>query len=263
MKTGVDGIALSCDFKRLYWSPLTSKKLYGISTSILLSDDVSDKDVEREVINFGDKGVASDGMTCSSKDLIITGVTANQIYTIDEKSLLKHFNNKNVPANKIKKLMKQVLKHSKDMRNVWPDSITVQDGWLYYTSNNLCEFLSGTMDFTQDNFYIQRVFIGADNYQSGCFFDPEEVEEEIHEEIKQQQQQQTPITESTEQQQQQQYRRRRPSGILTLLQFVGTVAMLLGITFGLYYFFGRKHMVPLKLSKRQKKKREYYFAKDE
>lgn len=35
MKTGADGIALSCDYSTLYWCPLTSETLYAISTVYL------------------------------------------------------------------------------------------------------------------------------------------------------------------------------------------------------------------------------------
>jgi sugar lactone lactonase YvrE len=47
MLTGADGIALSCDMKRLYWTPLTSRKLYGIETDYFLSTFLFYKSVSR------------------------------------------------------------------------------------------------------------------------------------------------------------------------------------------------------------------------
>ncbi|MBS1102199.1 SMP-30/gluconolactonase/LRE family protein [Gluconobacter sp. Dm-62] len=68
---GVDGIALTKDEKRLYFSPLTSRRLYSLPVD-LLADPASDDAVLAPAIrDEGEKGVA-DGLALDAQDRLYT-----------------------------------------------------------------------------------------------------------------------------------------------------------------------------------------------
>jgi sugar lactone lactonase YvrE len=58
---GADGIALSADGSRLYYCPLSSRRLYSVDTAVLVDRSMADEDVEESIVDHGDKG-ASDGL---------------------------------------------------------------------------------------------------------------------------------------------------------------------------------------------------------
>jgi sugar lactone lactonase YvrE len=58
---GADGIALSADGERLYYCPLSSRRLYSVGTDVLRDQRLSEAEVAARVIDHGDKG-ASDGL---------------------------------------------------------------------------------------------------------------------------------------------------------------------------------------------------------
>ncbi|WP_222843901.1 L-dopachrome tautomerase-related protein [Cellulosimicrobium sp. CUA-896] len=58
---GADGIALSPDGTRLYYCPLSSRRLYSVCTDVLRDRGLDDSAVAEHVSDLGDKG-ASDGL---------------------------------------------------------------------------------------------------------------------------------------------------------------------------------------------------------
>ncbi|MGI5244944.1 SMP-30/gluconolactonase/LRE family protein [Dactylosporangium sp. CA-139066] len=58
---GADGIALSADGERLYFCPLSSRRLYSVDTAALRDRDLPEAEVAARVVDHGDKG-ASDGL---------------------------------------------------------------------------------------------------------------------------------------------------------------------------------------------------------
>jgi sugar lactone lactonase YvrE len=58
---GADGIAISADGSRLYYCPLSSRRLYSVDTSALVDRSLSDEEVAKSIVDHGDKG-ASDGL---------------------------------------------------------------------------------------------------------------------------------------------------------------------------------------------------------
>jgi sugar lactone lactonase YvrE len=58
---GADGIALSADAGRLYYCPLSSRRLYSVDTDALIDRSVTEAELADRVIDHGDKG-ASDGL---------------------------------------------------------------------------------------------------------------------------------------------------------------------------------------------------------
>jgi sugar lactone lactonase YvrE len=54
-ETGSDGIALSADGRRLYYCPLSSRRLHSVSTDALADPDATDAEVAATVENLGFK----------------------------------------------------------------------------------------------------------------------------------------------------------------------------------------------------------------
>lgn len=59
---GADGIALSADGRWLYYSPLTSRRLYRVDAAALRDAAKTDTDLAAGVEDLGDKGFAADGL---------------------------------------------------------------------------------------------------------------------------------------------------------------------------------------------------------
>ncbi|WP_061271508.1 L-dopachrome tautomerase-related protein [Komagataeibacter xylinus] len=68
---GVDGITLSPDSATLYYSPLTSRRLYSIPTALLADFDRTDAQLAAGIRDLGEKGVA-DGLATDAQGRIYT-----------------------------------------------------------------------------------------------------------------------------------------------------------------------------------------------
>lgn len=68
---GVDGVALTKDEKRLYFAPLTSRRLYSLPVDLLADPTSDDKKLEAAIRDEGEKGVA-DGLDFDSHDRLYT-----------------------------------------------------------------------------------------------------------------------------------------------------------------------------------------------
>ncbi|KAL9642662.1 hypothetical protein ABK040_009741 [Willaertia magna] len=176
MKTGVDGIALSCDGNRLYWTPLTSRTLYGIDINLLLMYPPNTSIVHDSIINFGSKISSSDGFIISSNRMLyLTALENNTIYQVDETKLediiserksIKDF----ILSNEMYPLFNDTTTTVNNVEFVWPDTMSIgPDGYLYFVTNNLCDFVQDLIvDWTKPNFHIHRKYIGAQSYVEGC-----------------------------------------------------------------------------------------------
>lgn len=113
-----DGIALSADGKTLYYSPLSSRHLYSVPTSLLIDPAANDKAVASAVRDLGEKG-ASDGLEADDK---------GRLYASDYEHNAIH---QRLPDGQWKTL-------AADPRMLWPDTLSVgPDGYLYFTANQL------------------------------------------------------------------------------------------------------------------------------
>jgi sugar lactone lactonase YvrE len=114
LSIGSDGIALSADGKTLYYCPLSSRRLYSVSTDALANEKARDPEVK----DLGEKG-ASDGLEADAEGRIYaTNYEANAI--LRRKSDGKF---ETIAA---------------DPRMLWPDTMALSvDGYLYFTANQL------------------------------------------------------------------------------------------------------------------------------
>lgn len=139
-----DGIALSPDGQTLYFSPLSSRHLYSVPTSLLRDASVSEKTLDAAVQDLGEKG-ASDGLEADA---------SGAVYATD----YEH--------NGIRKRLAdgtwQTIVH--DPRVLWPDTLSIgPDGYLYFTANQLHRQagFQGGKDLRQKPYSLLRVKINA------------------------------------------------------------------------------------------------------
>ena len=163
MMTGVDGIALSCDRETLYYCPLSGRMLYS-----LLTKDIH-KAIEENQLNSitvyeGFKKEASDGLLASSKGyLYMTGIETGSIYVSNtiEPDLLR-FNFKDFES------------FQGNITTMWPDTLAIHDGYLYFVSNQLNNFVIKQIDYDHPkngkyNFAILKFSVDNDeSYIKGC-----------------------------------------------------------------------------------------------
>ncbi|EEF23371.1 conserved hypothetical protein, partial [Ricinus communis] len=139
-----DGIGLSPDGKTLYYCPLSSRRLYSISTDILRDPSVSESQLSAAVKDLGEKG-ASDGLEVDSNGVIYAG---------------------DYEHNSVRKLAPgghwETIVH--DPRILWPDTFSIgPDGYLYFTANQLPRQpgFHGGKDLRQKPYALFRVRIDA------------------------------------------------------------------------------------------------------
>jgi sugar lactone lactonase YvrE len=118
LAVGVDGIAISADGERLYYSPFASRRLWSAAVDALMDRD-SDAAAVASVVDEGDKGSAGDGMETDAEGRIY--ITAGERNSVDRLLLDGTW---------------ETVVH--DARLLWPDTLSIAaDGYLYVTANQL------------------------------------------------------------------------------------------------------------------------------
>jgi sugar lactone lactonase YvrE len=147
MRTGADGIALAADRKTLYWCPLTGRNLYCINTSLLQDMSTPHEEIEKAVINLGDKGgTNSDGLGADNKGNIYYTMLEGQgigIYNPEEKTFKPFVT---------------------DERMIWVDGMAFDNrGNLVFNNNRLHELFGGELDWDNEyNLIVWKAFLGDD-----------------------------------------------------------------------------------------------------
>jgi sugar lactone lactonase YvrE len=124
LREGLDGLQLSPDGERLYYSPLTSDYLYSISTANLLARTEDDNLVEikaaNNITNHGQRGGNANGFEGDNNGLIYQLIPEhNAVYVYNPATL-------------------QTEPFVRDPRIIWPDGATVgEDGYMYLNINQL------------------------------------------------------------------------------------------------------------------------------
>ncbi|ACB95741.1 L-dopachrome tautomerase-related protein [Beijerinckia indica] len=136
---GVDGITLSADSTRLYYAPLTSRRLYSIATALLSDFSASDEALAAGVVDEGEKGM-SDGLATDKQNRIY--ITASE-----HDSILRRDPNGRI----------EVV--ARDPRIVWPDGIFATETHVYCTLGqwNRLPGFNGGKDLRQPPYLLIRV----------------------------------------------------------------------------------------------------------
>ncbi|MFI9006150.1 L-dopachrome tautomerase-related protein [Actinosynnema sp. NPDC053489] len=141
---GADGIALSADGTRLHYCPLASRHWHSVPTRALLDRSLSDEEVGEQVADEGDKGGGSDGLETDD---------AGRLYLTDYEhdAVLRR-----TPDGDF-----ETVAH--DPRLLWPDTLSVTDGHLYVTANQLHRQAGyqGGRDRRRKPYHLFRVPIDA------------------------------------------------------------------------------------------------------
>ena len=142
---GADGIAISADGERLYYSPLGTRKLYSVSVTALVDRGLSDDAVAATVTDEGDKGGGADGLETDAD---------GAIYATDyeHNAILR----RRPGADWV------TVAH--DPRLLWPDTMSIAaDGYLYVTANQLhrqARYHDG-QDLRQKPYSLFRINLGV------------------------------------------------------------------------------------------------------
>jgi len=162
MMTGVDGIALSCDGRVLYYCPLTGRMIYSIFTEEIEMAIKNNKTDEIPVYE-GFKKEASDGLLATSKNsLYITGIESGSIYIVNE-----------IEEDLLRLDYRDFDTFEGNKSTIWPDTMAIYDDWLYFVTNQLNNF-PDNINYNNPsngryNFAILRFKIGKDSsYIQGC-----------------------------------------------------------------------------------------------
>ncbi|WP_406237517.1 L-dopachrome tautomerase-related protein [Acetobacter orientalis] len=76
---GVDGVALSQDSTRLYWSPLSSRRLYSAPTAVLVDWNTPETALEAAVKDEGEVGIMDGMATAPDGSLLLTDIERHAI----------------------------------------------------------------------------------------------------------------------------------------------------------------------------------------
>jgi sugar lactone lactonase YvrE len=144
-----DGIALTPDRKRVYYSALSGLGLYSISTAAFRESSAA---AEASLISHGEKPDISDGMAFGSDgSLFFGGLQTDALYRWHPDSA--------VPVERA-----EVLGKSKE-ELYWVDTLAFDNrGKLLVTSNKLAAFFNKALDFSSDNFRIISFDVGTNSY---------------------------------------------------------------------------------------------------
>ncbi|MGH9270248.1 MAG: L-dopachrome tautomerase-related protein [Ilumatobacteraceae bacterium] len=145
MCMGTDSLAIGADGARLYYAPLTSRRLYSVSIDALCDRTLAEDAVAATVVDEGDKGSGADGL--ETDDLGRIYITA-----YEHNAVLRR-----LPDGQF-----ETVVH--DGRLLWPDTMSVAtDGYLYVTANQLHrqERYQGGQDQRRKPYALFRVRIDA------------------------------------------------------------------------------------------------------
>ncbi|WP_211281010.1 SMP-30/gluconolactonase/LRE family protein [Mycobacterium sherrisii] len=117
-RVGADGIAISPDGERLFYCPLSSRRLYSVSTQALRDRGIPEDRVAETIFDHGDKG-ASDGLESDTDGNLY--VTAYEHSAVLKKAADGRWT---------------TLLHGPKL--LWPDTLALAaDGHLYVSVNQL------------------------------------------------------------------------------------------------------------------------------
>jgi sugar lactone lactonase YvrE len=141
---GADGIAISATGDRIFYCPLSSRRLYSVDASALRDRDLAEHRIAETILDHGDKG-ASDGLeTDTAGNLYATAYEHSAVLRRD-------------PAGEWSTVV-----HGPKL--LWPDTLALAaDGHLYVSVNQLprIPLFNGGVDERIPPYLIIRVDVGA------------------------------------------------------------------------------------------------------
>ena len=137
----IDGIAMSPDFRTVYYSALSALPVYSIPTEVLRKNS---SDFDNNVRVVGNKTGGCDGMAYGQNHIFYAALEYNALYmaSVENGRLLDQ---------------KRVVQNNRTA--VWIDTLAFNGTDLWFVANDLTAFFGNNMNFTgQDsNIYIWKV----------------------------------------------------------------------------------------------------------
>jgi len=149
----VDGLALSPQVDRIFYTPIHGKKLYSVSAKLLRDFSTPDTAINDDVQDHGSKTSQCDGLTVSEDgQLFMTMLLSNSVQSFDV----------------TKKHVAEAVTVAEDPRLFWPDTFgwaTDAKGGLLVSSARLETLFLGEWPSNRVNTALFRVPIKARSYQ--------------------------------------------------------------------------------------------------
>ena len=154
IRIGLSNLAISCNYEDLYYSPLTSHKIYSIPLENIFDYDEFPEPTEAY------KGFSSSSLLMSGKDhLYLTDLDHSLIRQYRTLTDLEEIEYHNILPFKF---------DHKD-KYLWPSSMTIFDNQLFYISNNYHLFMNNDSNITVK---ILNISIESDDsYVNGCSYE--------------------------------------------------------------------------------------------
>jgi len=138
-----------------------------LKQTIFLMYEDDEKFIKEQVFEIGKKKKsASDGISCDNKNkLYLTDIENNAIYSIEDYHLREIISRKENSTS----IEKHLVEIGKSKEMIWPDTIGFdRTGFLYFTTNNLCEYIQDNINNDDFNFFIYRIKTDSKSYIDGC-----------------------------------------------------------------------------------------------
>ncbi|OWF51024.1 protein yellow-like [Mizuhopecten yessoensis] len=162
---GINGIAMSPDFKYVYYGPVAGVGLHQVPTSLLRKRESSTATSYPEIRKVGDKFTQSDGMLATQAGRIyFPALSVNALWRWDmEKDRLEQGVSE---GEVIMRTQTEVVKNDDTMQ--WIDTLGIdENGCIWFTAPAVHRWMTGNMDLTGasgDNFYIWKVCVNELGY---------------------------------------------------------------------------------------------------
>lgn len=159
--TGINGIAMSSDYRYLYYSAVAGVGLHQVETSVVTSAEGDGVAFANAVRTIGEKTSQGDGMAYGAgHHLYYSALGHNAIYRWDIKKDL----NSDGDFSTV-----ELVSHTElvsDMKMEWVDTLAIDnDGYLWFTTSRLNKFFdTDGVQSHEPNFYIWKVYIGEASY---------------------------------------------------------------------------------------------------
>ena len=168
IQTGINGIAMSPDFRYIYYSSVAGVGLHQVETSVLTSANGDAAKFNASVRTLGEKVAPGDGMVYGAKhNLYYSALTTNAVYkwnitndvqggtTFEDVTIVSH-----------SELVSHTLMD-------WVDTLALDDtGYLWFTTSRLNKLFSEDgIHHLEPNFIVWKIFVDDYSYMNRTFFD--------------------------------------------------------------------------------------------
>lgn len=148
----MDGIALTPDASRVYYTPLSGQNMSSVDTSLLRDFNKTDAEIQATIIRGITRRDSSDGMTfdCAA-NLYYGGLTTASVYSWDVNSGESSMAASSIVYDAVP----------------WADTFAFNGTELYFTANTLDQWFTHQMNFSQINVRIFKHDVSFASYMAG------------------------------------------------------------------------------------------------